>query len=76
MKSILKFYLHIIMHEITALIMLCIERNWIDLVNQGTQPIFFRTENYIYHYLTTCRVLLKEILYTTCLWFVLWRDCT
>lgn len=48
MKNILKFYLHIIMHEITAFIMLCIERNWIDVVNQGTQPIFFRTENCTY----------------------------
>lgn len=47
-KGFLKFYLHIIMHEITAFIMLYIERHWIDLVNQGTQPIFSRTENYIY----------------------------
>jgi hypothetical protein len=43
MKGILKFCLHIIMHEITVFVMLCIERKWIDLVNQGTQPIFFRT---------------------------------
>lgn len=48
MEGILTFYLYIIMHEITAFIMLCIERNWFDLVNQGTQTIFFRTVRIMY----------------------------
>lgn len=43
MEGILKFYMHIIVHEITPFIMPCIESNWIDSVNQGTQPVFFRT---------------------------------
>lgn len=41
MGGILKFHLHIIMHEITALVMLCIERKGIDLTNQEMQPFFF-----------------------------------
>lgn len=48
MEGILKFYLHTIMHEITAFIMPCIERSWIDLVNQGTQSLFFRTVKIIF----------------------------
>lgn len=42
MGGILKFHLHIIMHEITALVILCIERKGIDLTNQGMQPFFFQ----------------------------------
>lgn len=61
MVGILKFYLHIIMHEITAFIM-CTERNWTDLVNQGTKPIFLRTVGFMFiGTLKPVEFFLKEI---------------
>lgn len=64
-EGILKFYLHIIMHKITAFVVVYIERKWVDSVNQRTGYFLQDCENDVYQYLIICRILLKKMLRIT-----------
>lgn len=71
MKDTLKFHLHIVMHESTALAMPCTERKGIDSINQKNAVIFFRTTRVMFvDPFSTKGVLPKELLYFARVWLL------
>lgn len=71
MKDSLKFHLHVVMLESTALVMLCTERKGIDSINQNNAVIFFKTTSIMFvDPFSTKGVLPKEILYFAHLWLL------